>query len=253
MSVPARLTRRFRLACAGAAAMVALGGCGALPTPAPDDFASPTEPSLGSPVVTTSASPAPSTALGLAAAENAAVRVRNVRCTGLSVGSGFAVDAHTLVTNRHVIEGTRQLQLETFEGRSVAVTTSSTATVADLAVVRTEEELPQSLPLGPADPIEGQPVTVVGYPGGGARTITRGNVVGYAGDPLGGSTRVFVTTAQVQPGSSGSAVLDASGAVVGVVYAEEETTGRSVAVPVSVLRDLLDAPGGFAPLTECTP
>ena len=225
-----------------------LAGCGALPAPAPDDFAATSRPSTGAPLVRAAA---PATA-DLAAAEQAVVRIRNVRCAGLSVGSGFAVDAHTLVTNRHVIDGARELQLETFDGRSVPVTASAAATVADVAVLRTEGELPQSVRLASTDPVAGAPVTIVGYPRGGARTATRGEVEGYADDPLGGATRVFVASAHVEAGNSGGPVLDDSGVVVGVVYAAEEGSGRSISVPVSVFRRLLDARDGFAALPACT-
>jgi S1-C subfamily serine protease len=225
----------------------AAAACGALPAPAPDDFAATPPSSTGEPLVR-AAAPA---AADLAAAEKGVVRIRNVRCAGLSVGTGFALDSRTLVTNRHVIDGARELQLETFDGRSVPVTTSAAATVADVAVVRTEGELPQSLQLASADPVAGASVTIVGYPRGGARTATRGEVVGYADDPLGGSTRVFVASARVQAGNSGGPVLDDSGSVVGVVYAAEEGSGRSISVPVSVLRRLLDAREGFATLPAC--
>ncbi len=222
------------------AAGLLLAGCGVLPAPPDESFGAPT-PSAALP-----ASPAPPTtetpdtpAAGLAAAERAAVRVRNVRCAGLSVGSGFPVDEHTLVTNRHVVEGARELQLETADGRDVDVTATGSATFADLAVVRTEQALTQALPLAVADPVPGQLVTVVGYPEGGPRTVSRGVVEGFVEDPLGGDSPVILSTAAVAPGSSGSPMLDDSGAVVGVVYAAETNSGRAVAVPVSALRQLL--------------
>ncbi len=223
-----------------AAALLLLVGCGVLPEPPDESYGAPSPTALV-PAGTgeTSATPSDVPTAGLAAAERAAVRVRNVRCAGLSVGSGFPVDEHTLVTNRHVVEGARDLQLETADGRDIEVTATGSATVADLAVVRTDQELPQALPLAVADPVPGQLVTVVGYPEGGPRTVSRGVVEGFVQDPLGGETQVIVSTATVAPGNSGSPMLDDSGAVVGVVYAAETESGRAVAVPVSVLRELL--------------
>ena len=43
-------------------------------------------------------------------AEEMVVRVRNVNCEGIEIGSGFALDQHTLLTNRHVLAGASQLE-----------------------------------------------------------------------------------------------------------------------------------------------
>ncbi len=79
-------------------------------------------------------------------------------------------------------------------------------------------------------------MTVVGYPEGGRLTVTSGTVIGGTTDPLNENLgEVLVTDAAVEPGSSGSAVLDAGGRVVGVVYAKN-TLDQSFIVPVSTLR-----------------
>jgi S1-C subfamily serine protease len=62
---------------------------------------------------------------------------------------------------------------------------------------------------------------------------------------------VLVTNAEVEPGSSGSAVLDSEGRVVGVVYAKN-STGQSFVVPVSTLRQLLADESSFTASTSCT-
>lgn len=190
---------------------------------------------------------------GFDAVQRMAVRIRNVGCGSLSTGSGFAIDATTLITNKHVVADSADLQVSTYDGRDVSVTASSTAAIADLAVVRTAEELPSSPELADADPVRGDPVTVVGYPLGGSLTVTEGQVIGTTTDPLNENLgEVLVTDAPVEPGSSGSAVLDAEGRVVGVVYAKS-AAGQSFIVPVSTLRALLADPSAFTPATTCTP
>ncbi len=113
-----------------------------------------------------------------------AVRIRNVRCDGLSTGSGFAVDSRTLITNKHVVDSSRSLQLLTYDGRDIAAQTASVAGLADLAIVRTAEDLPSAPTLAAADPAPGDAVTVVGYPEGGRLTVTQGSVIGTTTDPL---------------------------------------------------------------------
>ena len=163
----------------------------------------------------------------------------------MSTGSGFAIDARTLITNRHVVAESAELQLSTYDGRDIAATTSSTADLADLAIVRTTDDLPAVPELAPADPEPGDEVTVVGYPDGGRLTVTSGQVIGGTTDPLNENLgEVLVTDAPVEPGSSGSAVLDADGRVVGVVYAKN-TLDQSFIVPVSTLRTMLDDSAAF--------
>jgi S1-C subfamily serine protease len=189
---------------------------------------------------------------GFDAAQRMAVRIRNIGCSSLSTGSGFAIDETTLITNRHVVADSADLHLSTYDGRDIAVTAAQTAGLADLAVVRTAEPLPAAPVLADADPRAGDAVSVVGYPKGGQLTVTSGHVIGSTTDPLNENLgEVLVTDAAVEPGSSGSAALDSEGRVIGVVYAKN-TTGQSFVVPVSTLRALLEDTTAFAPATSCT-
>lgn len=234
----------------GAMMLVAalLAGCGALPAmpgPMPTDVVPSTVPVV-EPDATGNLSPD-----GFDAAQRMAVRIRNVGCSSLSTGSGFALDETTLITNRHVVADSTDLQVSTYDGRDIAVTASSTAALADLAVVRTAEPLPAAPVLADVDPEPGDTVTVVGYPLGGRLTVTSGRVIGTTTDPLNENLgEVLVTDAEVEPGSSGSAALDAEGRVIGVVYAKN-TSGMSFVVPVSTLRTMLADDTAFTETASC--
>ncbi len=234
----------------GLTAVLALTGCAALdvpemPGPAITDFV-PTEVPVAAPTSIGDLSPD-----GFQQAQRMAVRIRNVGCNSLSTGSGFAIGATTLITNRHVVADSAELQVSTYDGRDIAVTATSTASLADLAVVRTVEPLPSYPSLAEADPEIGATVTVIGYPQGGRLTLTRGRVIGSTTDPLNENLgQVLVTDAEVEPGSSGSAVLDSDGQVVGVVYAKN-ASDQSFIVPVSTLRGLLADDGSFAAAPTC--
>ncbi|MFI2752623.1 S1C family serine protease [Cellulomonas sp. P22] len=225
-----------------------LAGCGALPSmpgPMPTDVVPSTVP-VAEPDTTGNLSPD-----GFDAAQRMAVRIRNVGCSSLSTGSGFALDETTLVTNRHVVADSTDLQVSTYDGRDIAVTAASTAGLADLAVVRTAEPLPAAPVLAEVDPEPGDAVTVVGYPLGGRLTVTSGRVIGTTTDPLNENLgEVLVTDAAVEPGSSGSAALDEEGRVIGVVYAKN-STGMSFVVPVSTLRTMLADDTAFTETVPC--
>ncbi|WP_084040502.1 serine protease [Demequina sp. NBRC 110053] len=194
---------------------------------------------------------------GFTAAQRMTLRVRSIGCgVGVRTGSGFALDAFTLVTNRHVIEDSKNIQVSTHDGRVIDATAASSTTVADIAIITTTE------PLGGAfaaratqDPEEGDVITVVGYPGGGRLTTVSGVVLGAVPDPVedgGAVDTVLATTAVVEPGSSGSPVLSDDGEVVGVVYANN-AVGQSFIVPVTMLNTLLAQPSLLVPDSlECS-
>ena len=63
------------------------------------------------------------------------MRVRNRGCDSVATGSGFAVAPRRLVTNRHVVEGADELQLDTWDGRSISVAVYRVAYLHDLALI----------------------------------------------------------------------------------------------------------------------
>ena len=238
--------------------MLALTGCSSfdvpqIPGPVVSDFV-PTAVPVAPPTSVGNLSPD-----GFQEAQRMAVRIRNVGCVSLSgasgfalsTGSGFAIGPTTLITNRHVVADSAELQVATYDGRDVSATATSTAEIADLAVVRTTQELPSYARLADLDPEVGDQVTVVGYPEGGPLTLTRGRVIGSTTDPLNENLgQVLVTDAAVEPGSSGSAVLDSAGQVIGVVYAKN-ASDQSFIVPVTTLRTLLEDDGSFVAAEAC--
>jgi len=247
-----RTARSFarRALVAGALVLTgSLGGCGVLPPlpePVPTDIV-PSAPAGLSPGAGGGAlSPD-----GFDAVERMAVRIRNVGCEELSTGSGFAVDEHTLITNKHVVAESEELEVSTYDGHDITVGATSTADLADLAVVRTTDPLPSFPELAKADPEPGDPVTVVGYPAGGELTVTQGEVMSTTRDPLNANLgEVLLTDAPVEPGSSGSAALDAKGRVIGVVYAKT-ADDDSLLVPLSTLQDMLADNTAFTPAKGC--
>jgi S1-C subfamily serine protease len=174
-------------------------------------------------------------------ARKTTLRVRNILCVpgAVATGSGFALDATTLVTNRHVVEGAASLELSTWDGNDILIPVHAYSTINDLAIIKTSSPLPETVLLGGGIQ-EGQSVYASGYPGGGAWSLTGGTVVdvtsGESFEQVGGVVR---TTAQVRQGNSGGPLFDANGQVVAVVFAIEVATGYGLAIPVATLRELL--------------
>src|SRR3954452_4992529 len=196
------------------------------------------------------------------AAEKLTLRVRNISCQGIATGSGFGIDAHTIITNRHVLAGASVLQLNTWDGTSLDadVDESSTARLVDIGVTKVAATLPAVAELG-ADPKPGQRVTAVGYPLGGELTLSPGRVIGYLdGGKLPGEIafpgKVMQVSSRIKHGNSGGPLLDSKGRVVGVIFAGEPgATERdymkvAYAIPLSSIRTLMQA-GGEQAIVPC--
>lgn len=188
------------------------------------------------------------------------VRIRSETCEGLGVGSGFLIDESTIVTNRHVVEGADSLEVETSEGRNLTVGVASQGLLADLAIVGLDEPLTgtetgmgrETAELAEANPEPGTDLRAVGYPEGGPLTVTEGRVEDYQVDPrLGNLSKVIRSDVEIHPGNSGGPAIDDEDRVVGVVYAIEVATERSLIVPVETLHRLLANPDGLEMVEGC--
>jgi len=249
------MMRGLRLAALLAAAVV-VAGCGARADKPPDE-----EPSFSVPKLVPVSGDVPEAVrvaiprLAKDSAERRArritVRVRNVSCLGVGIGSGFAIARDVLVTNRHVLAGADTIEVSTWDGRTLSATAAEVGVLGDLGLAYVRGRLPQVGAYG-APPKRGDAVTVVGYPGGEELTLAPGTVIdlqrGVRYGIEGG--RVMRLTSHVEPGNSGGPVLDRRGKVAGVVYAYELSTGFGLAIPVDTLRRLVRE-GGYEPVPPC--
>jgi S1-C subfamily serine protease len=180
------------------------------------------------------------------------VRVRSVRCDEAGTGTGFAIDRRTIVTNRHVVETSRQLEVETWDGQSLAVASAEQAVGADLGIIHLAQDAPNvAAGLGKREPKVDAQLHFVGYPEGRVPRMNNGVVVGYPNDKgFDGSGKVMEMSGNAIPGNSGSPIVDGRGRVVGVVFAYEPATGWTIGVPLSRLRALLHG-GARGPVVPC--
>ncbi|MFP5308253.1 MAG: serine protease [Actinomycetes bacterium] len=159
--------------------------------------------------------------------------VRSLGCAG-SAGSGSAFvldvgDGPVVVTNRHVVEGAASVGLRTLDGRdAVRVTGVRLAPTVDVAVLTVDDPdaLPPALRIGPTVGV-GDTVRIVGFPAAVPYT-TSGTVVDDQQGPL-------LLDARVDPGASGSPVVDGQDRVVAQVFARTDE-GLGVATPAAAVR-----------------
>jgi S1-C subfamily serine protease len=238
---------RMTLAVLPPAALV-LAACSVVPVPPeglPDEWVPAVSPSPIDDVLENNP-------LGFTPEEQSSIRIRNVSCDSLSTGSGFILDEHTIVTNRHVVEGFLSLGISTDDGGELTMASVATSQVSDLAIITTVETLTPLVPLADEDPRLNDFVMIVGYPGGNEMTTSTGTVLAREDDNLDNADHVFRVTAEVEHGSSGSAAYNAEGEVFGLLYAGEDDTNYGIIIPLSIVEDSLDSLTPLAAISACS-
>ncbi len=189
-------------------------------------------------------------------ARESVLRIRNASPCGVATGTGFVIDGRRLITNRHVVEGARRIDVETWDGRQIAVGTARQATDTDLAVI----ELPprsarrlDPLPLAEDGAEPGDAITAIGYADGGPARTTRGLLADRPGrrEELGESGPVLRMSIGLRHGNSGGPVIDRDQRVVGVAFAYDPRSELTLAIPMERLRAVLDDPSRLEPVTPC--
>ena len=168
----------------------------------------------------------------------------------LGAGTGMVLTADgEILTNNHVVEGASSIQV-TIPGHG-----SSTATVVgvdptdDVALLQLNSASGlATVTLGDSSTVQvGDPITAIGnaFGRGGPPTATTGTVAAVhrsitARDPSGTSSErlddVIQIAADVHPGDSGGAVLNAQGQVVGIITAGPSNSsgnGTGFAIPIN--------------------
>jgi S1-C subfamily serine protease len=137
----------------------------------------------------------------------------------VSSASGFFVSYDgDLITVDHVITGCRELRV-VHDGKSNAARVIGSDIAADLVVLRVPDLAKDVAVFGNRLEKPGEAVIVAGYPLQGLLTskgsVTTGIISALAGPKK--DKKLIQITAPIQPGNSGGPLVDADGAVIGVV------------------------------------
>ena len=168
-------------------------------------------------------------ALTTARVMRSTVKVEGGACGHLSQGTGFVVRPGLVMTNAHVVAGMTEPQVAVLNefggyGRVAARVVLFDADL-DVALLRITDSTIPALEVGDGE--TGDSVAVFGHPEGStavrvapARIARELDAVGKdLYDTRKTTRRIFTLAADLEPGDSGSAVVDARGRVVGVAFA----------------------------------
>lgn len=155
-----------------------------------------------------------------------------------SAGSGVVVEPNGLIlTNSHVVNRARSVRVTFIDGVTVPARVLGVDDETDLAVLRVDlAGLPHLHWTRPEELRPGLFVIALGRPGGGQIAVTTG-IVSATGRTLrtgAGSLlqNVIQTSAALSPGTSGGALVDAHGHLVGLnVAAPPASSGVAFAIP----------------------
>jgi S1-C subfamily serine protease len=153
------------------------------------------------------------------------------------IGSGviYRSDGY-IVTNNHVVEGSRQVDVAFADGSTEQGQVVGTDPDTDIAVVKVDRTGLPAASFSGTDPIVGQTAVAVGSPSGFESTVTSGIVSGTGrevpAEITGGQQEsslvdLIQTDAAISPGNSGGALADRDGRVIGinVAYLPPQQTG----------------------------
>ena len=182
-----------------------------------------------------------------------------------ATGSGVVVDADNgyIVTNNHVVSGAdgvdgAEVRAVFSDGSGSSARIVGRDPASDIAVIKVEKPGLVAASLAAAGSVVvGDPVVAIGSPLGLAGTVTSG-IVSALDRPVrlsgeGSDTNAVIsaiqTDAPINPGNSGGALVDGTGAVIGINTAIASlggngTTGGSIglgfAIPIDTARDIAE-------------
>jgi S1-C subfamily serine protease len=171
-----------------------------------------------------------------------------------SLGSGFVIDkAGHIVTNYHVIEGAKSVQVSFSNGENVKARIVGSDPSTDIAVLQVETHSRALTPLvwGNSDSARvGDSVVAIGNPFGYTRSATAG-IVSAVDRPLTAPNdfpieHAIQTDAALNHGNSGGPLLDTRGEVIGVNSqistgntGQQGNLGIGFAIPSNTVRNVV--------------
>ena len=165
-----------------------------------------------------------------------------------SLGSGVIISPRGYVlTNQHVVEAADEIEVALSDGKKLAAKVVGNDPETDLAVLHVDAQNLPAITLGQAENLRvGDVVLAIGNPLGVGQTVTMGIVSALHRTGLRINTfeNFIQTDAAINQGNSGGALIDASGALVGINTAILSQSGGSIgigfAIPVSTAKQVME-------------
>lgn len=164
------------------------------------------------------------------------------------LGSGVMLDKEGyLVTNYHVVRDREQIFISLVDGRSTRAKLIGVDPETDLAILKVDLKNIPTAPLGNSDDLQvGDIVLAVGNPFGLGQTVTQGiiSAMGRTAVGLSNIENFIQTDVALNPGSSGGALINTDGQLIGInagIYSRSGGyQGVSFAIPIKAVENVLN-------------
>ncbi|HSL44286.1 MAG TPA: trypsin-like peptidase domain-containing protein, partial [Anaerolineales bacterium] len=147
-------------------------------------------------------------------------------------GTGFFItDQGYILTNNHVVEGTKEVTIILSDGSEEKATIVGTDPYSDIAVLKTDGKVPAVATLGISDILKpGQSVIAIGSPLGNFKNSVTTGVVSATGRSIDAGNGYQIedliqTDAAINHGNSGGPLVNLAGEVIGVNTLVVRNTG----------------------------
>lgn len=157
--------------------------------------------------------------------------------TYVSQGSGVLIDYDKILTAKHVLEGYSTYTVN-YDDSDLAYISPvfDTASAEDTAILTPPDKTKKPAKLGDSDEIKlGDKVYIVNCPKGEKNVVDSGTVTGV-NVAIGSASRMVISTV-TQRGSSGGAVFNVKGELIGIINSGNDKS--SFVVPINNLRKAL--------------
>ncbi len=160
------------------------------------------------------------------------------------LGSGVVVsrDGH-IVTNLHVVAGANKVDINLSDGRAMPAVLLGADQQADIAILKIAVSDVEPLAFADSQQVRaGQMVFAIGNPLGLQESVTQGIISGIGRRAIAGlSTEFFQTDTAINPGNSGSPLVDVRGRIVGINnLVVPQGQGISFAIPANLARRVFE-------------
>lgn len=173
-------------------------------------------------------------------------KVVKIELTNGSIGSGFLYnDKGDIVTNAHVVEGVKKVNVTTYNERMYNGVVIGISKNIDVAVVRVEGlQSTQPLKIQMEKAEIGDEVLALGSPLGLDNTVTNGIISGIDRDldlPPYHYENLYQISAPIAPGNSGGPLLDSkTGKVLGINSAASDEGNIGFSIPITDVLSLIE-------------
>ena len=165
-------------------------------------------------------------------------------------GSGVVINNEGLiVTNHHVCKDANRIEIKHYNKEIKNVTVYKYDEVKDILFLKTDDRTLTPIPYGTSSSLKtGQRIYAVGSPEGYENSISEGIVSGFRTDE--NNVKLIQMTCPITDGSSGGAVLNTKGELIGLSVSGQHEGALYFAIPVNDIYSMIGIESQYTEVSD---